>query len=145
MAAALAANAFLSAFGGTWTCTPHLPGVTSAPASTWTIAAEPDSAWIVVHWSARRAAGTAYVGYLAPDAQWIYEDFHNDGSFGTNTSSGPQGNVWTWTGTFTSPQRVQHGAVQWRRERNEFRQGFGRMLGTSFRETASATCRRATP
>jgi hypothetical protein len=38
---------------------------------------------------------------------------------------------------------VQHGAIAWRRDKDGFRQGFGRMLGTSFRETASAECRPA--
>lgn len=145
LAAAVAVNAFLSAFAGTWTCTPHLPNGTTAPASTWTIAAAPRSSWAVVHWSSRGGNGTAYVGYLAPNAQWIYEDFHSDGSFATNTSNGPDGGVWTWSGTFTTPQRVQHGAIQWRRRGGEIHQAFGRLLGTSFRETSFATCKRAMP
>jgi hypothetical protein len=145
LAAAVAVNAFLNAFGGTWACTPHLTGVVSAPVSTWTIAAAPRSSWVVVRWSARTANGTAFVGYLAPSGQWIYEDFHSDGSFSAITSSGPQNGTWTWDGTFTTPQRVTHGAIQWRREGAGFRQGFGRLLGTSFRETAYATCRKAKP
>jgi hypothetical protein len=141
VAAALAANAFLSAFGGTWTCTPHMPGVVTAPVSTWTIAPEPRSSWVVVRWSSRGAHGTAFVGYLPPSAQWVYEDFHSDGSFASNTSPGPQNGTWTWNGTFTSQQRVQHGAIQWRRDGDGFRQGYGRMLGASFRESAYSTCR----
>ncbi|MGA2394128.1 MAG: hypothetical protein ABSH03_12390 [Candidatus Lustribacter sp.] len=138
---AVVANAFLSAFAGSWTCTPHLPGVVAPPESHWSIAAAPQGSWAVVRWSSRGESGTAFVGYLAPEQQWIYEDFHSDGSFATNTSSGPQNGTWTWNGTFTSPQRAQHGAIQWRRDKQGFRQGFGRMLGTSFRETSSATCR----
>ncbi len=138
--AAVAVNAFLSAFGGTWACTPHLPGVVSAPVSTWTIAAEPKSSWVVVRWSTRGEHGTAFVGYIAPESQWIYQDFHSDGSFSSNTSPGPQSGVWTWSGTFTSPQREQHGAIQWRRTNSGFRQGFGRLLGTSFRESAYSEC-----
>jgi hypothetical protein len=146
LAAAVAVNAFLSAFGGTWACMPHVPGVVSAPVSTWTIAAAPRSSWVVVHWSTRAGnGGTAFVGYLAPNGQWIYDDFHGDGSFSANTSSGPQNGTWTWDGTFTTPQRETHGAVQWRRDRAGFRQGFGRMLGTSFRETAYSTCRPVKP
>lgn len=137
---ALAVNAFLAAFGGTWTCTPHMPGVVAAPISRWTIAAMPDSKWVIVRWSSRGANGTAFVGYLGPDAQWIYEDFHSDGSFSSNTSPGPQNGLWTWTGTFTTPQRVQHGAIQWQRDGGGFRQGYGRMLGASFRESAYSTC-----
>ena len=139
--AAVAANAFLSAFGGTWACAPHMPGVATGPVSTWTIAAVPRSSWVVVRRRSRGENGTAFVGYLAPDQQWIYEDFHSDGSFASNTSSGPQNGTWTWEGTFTTPQRIQHGAIQWRRDRAGFRQGFGRMLGPSFRETAYSTCR----
>jgi hypothetical protein len=138
--AAVAANAFLSAFGGTWACTPHTPGVVAAPVSHWSIAQVPGSAWVVVHWNARAENGTAFVGYLVPDQQWIYDDFHSDGSLSANTSSGPQNGTWTWEGTFTTPQRVLHGAIQWRRDKTGFRQGFGRLLGTSFRETAYATC-----
>lgn len=139
--AAVAVNAFLSAFGGTWACTPHVPGVVTAPASRWSIARVPNSTWVAVHWAARSENGTAFVGYLAPDQQWIYDDFHSDGSFGANTSSGPQNGTWIWTGTFTTPQRELHGAIAWRRDRTGFRQGFGRLIGTSFRETAYATCR----
>jgi hypothetical protein len=139
--AAVAVNAFLSAFGGTWACTPHLPGGVSAPVSTWTIAAAPKSKWVVVSWATRSENGTAYVGYLAPESQWIYEDFHSDGSFSSNTSSGPQNGEWTWSGTFTSSQREQHGAIQWRKTKDGFRQGFGRLLGTSFRESAYSECK----
>jgi hypothetical protein len=139
--AAVAVNAFLSAFGGAWTCTPHLPGVVAPPVSNWTIAQAPQSSWVVVRWSSRGEHGTAYVGYLAPESQWIYEDFHSDGSFVSNTSSGPQSGAWTWSGTFTSPQREQHGALQWRRTKTGFRQGFGRLLGTSFRESSSSECK----
>jgi hypothetical protein len=139
--AALTANAFLSAFGGTWICTPHLPGVVAPATSTWTIAAAPKSSWVVVQRSSRGENAIGYVGYLAANAQWIFEDFQSDGSFSSNTSGGPQDGTWTWSGTFTSSQRVQHGAIQWRRDRTGFRQGFGRMLGTSFRELAYSTCK----
>jgi hypothetical protein len=139
--AAVAANAFLSAFGGMWACTPHVAGVVTAPVTHWSIAAEPRSSWVVVHWATRaQDGGTAFVGYLAPDQQWIYDDFHTDGSFAANTSSGPQNGTWTWEGSFTAPDRVLHRAEQWRRTNTGFRQGFGRLLGTSFRETAYATC-----
>jgi len=141
--AVVAANAFLSTFGGTWACTPHGPGVVTPSVSRWTIAAEPRSSWVVLHWSSRSKNGTAFVGYLAADQQWIFEDFHSDGSFSSTTSDGPQNGVWTWNGTFTSPQRELHGAIQWRRDRSGFREGFGRLLGTSFRESAYSTCRPA--
>lgn len=139
--AAVVANAFLSAFAGTWACTPHVPGVVRTQVTTWTIAAAPHSPWVELHWSARGESGTAFVGYLRPPQQWVFEDFHSDGSFSASTSDGPQNGTWTWSGTFTSPQRELHGAIQWRRDGAGFRQGFGRLLGTSFRESAFATCR----
>jgi hypothetical protein len=141
LAAAIAANAFLSSFGGTFACTEHTTGTRAPVVSHWTIEPAPESAWTLVHWQYLRDYGTAYVGYLAPLSQWTYEDFHSDGSFATSTSPGPQDGVWTWTTTYTTPQRVLHGAVQWKREGNGIRQGFGRLLGQSFRESASTTCR----
>jgi hypothetical protein len=141
--AVIAANAFLSTFGGTWTCAPHLTGVVAPSVSKWTIAAVPRSSWVVLHWSSRSENGTAFVGYLPADQRWIFEDFHSDGSFSSTTSGGPQNGAWTWNGTFTSPQRELHGAIQWRRDRTGFREGFGRLLGTSFLESAYSTCRPA--
>jgi hypothetical protein len=140
LAAVLAGNAFLSAFGGTWSCTPHIPGVVAAPRSRWTIAQAPQSSWVVLHWSARTANGTAFVGYLGHDQTWVYDDFHSDGSLTANTSPGPVNGVWTWSGSFTTQQRLHHGAIQWRREGKGFRQSFGRLIGASFVESASATC-----
>jgi hypothetical protein len=142
LAVVLAGNAFLSAFGGSWSCTPHIPGVVAAPRSRWTIAQAPKSSWIVVRWSARDANGTAFVGYLGHDQAWVYDDFHSDGSLTANTSPGPENGVWTWSGSLTSQQRLQHGAIQWRRDGAGFRQSFGRLIGPSFLESASATCLR---
>jgi hypothetical protein len=139
--AAVMTNAFLSAFGGTWACMPHVPGVVPAHVATWTIAAAPRSSWVEMRWTAGAQNGTAFVGYLAAQQQWIYEDFRSDGSFSSTTSSGPQNGAWTWDGTFTSPQRMLHGAIEWRRDRTGFRQGFGRLIGPSFRETSYTTCR----
>lgn len=139
--AAVVANLFLHAFAGTFACTPHVPGVAGAPVSTWTIAAVPKSAWATVHWATRTENGTAFVGYLPPEKQWIYEDFHSDGGFGENSALPPINGVWTWTGTFTNADRTIHGASQWERAGAGFRQRYGRLLGTSFRETAHSDCR----
>ena len=135
-----AANAFLAAFGGTWLCTQRAPGPLAAH-STWTIAATTDGSWVSVRRDARGQTEIGFVGYLPAAQQWLYEEFQSDGGFASHTSSGPQNGVWTWTGTYTTPQRSLHGAFQWRRQGADFRQGFGRMLGPSFRELASATCR----
>ena len=139
----LAANAFLSAFAGTWSCTPHVPGVIAAPATTWTIGAVPKSSWARVTWSARGANGTAFVGYLPLQKQWIYDDYHSDGSTANYTAPAPVNNLWVWSGSYTTSARIVHGAAAWQRDKNGFRQGFGRLVGPSFRESAYAICRPA--
>lgn len=145
LALGLAANAFLATFAGSWACSLHAPGMRGAAISHWSIAPAPASSWAVVHWSGGRESGTAYVGYLAPEKLWTYEDFHDDGSFGTNTSPGPQNGSWTWSGSFTSRERVLHGSIVWSRpSADRLRMGFGRLIGTSFRESAYSTCRPAT-
>lgn len=68
LAAALAANAFLNAFGGTWACTQHAPAAGTAVVSHWMIAQAPQSKWAIVRWGYGHDSGTAYVGFLAPDA-----------------------------------------------------------------------------
>jgi hypothetical protein len=133
--ALVVANAFLTSFAGTWTCA----------ASTWTIAAAPGSGWAIVRRRSPNASDTSYVGYLAVYQQWILEEFRSDGTFATGTSSGPQNGTWTWSSTITTPKRVQHGAMQWRRDGTVLRQRFGRLLGASFLESSHITCRPAPP
>lgn len=140
IAAAIAANVFLSTFGGTWSCAAHVPGVAGAPPSAWTIAAVPNSQWVRVNWSTRSERGTSMVGYVTLEKQWLYEDFHSDGSFSAYAAPAPSNGVWTWQGTYTNAQRTVHGASQWLRTGSGFKQSFGRMIGASFRETAYAQC-----
>jgi hypothetical protein len=98
---------FAQAFGGSWTCTGGYQ---------WRIAPAPGTAWTTVQWGPRSAAGgTAYVGYIAKRHAWLYEDFHGDGSYATNTSKGPSGGSWTWSGTYYTTSAISHGSVVWRR------------------------------
>ena len=108
-------NLFAQAFAGTWTC--HSNGA-EVP---WAISSAPGSAWATVRWSNQTNAdgGIAYVGYVEPNKQWIYEDFHYDGSYAVNTSSGPSDDTWTWQGTYYLGQRVMHGVVIWKRSSPE--------------------------
>lgn len=101
---------FAQTFGGTWTC--HSQGA----GYPWIIASAPGGAWTSVRWANQTNAdgGIAYVGYVEPNKQWIYEDFHYDGSYAINTSDGPHGNVWTWAGTYFNGQNTQHGQVVWK-------------------------------
>jgi hypothetical protein len=140
-AAVLATNVFLSSFGGAWSCMQYVPGSPVAGPTHWTIAAAPKSAWSIVQWgSLAHDHGTAFVAYLPPDRSWLYADFHNDGSVATSTSTGPQNGVWTWSGEFVTQAHIYHGAITWQRRGKTLRQGFGRLLGTSFRESAHAEC-----
>jgi hypothetical protein len=98
---------FAQAFDGSWTCTGGYP---------WHIAPAPGSGWTVVQWGPRTAAGgTAYVGYVPKQNQWIYEDFHGDGSYATNTSPGPVDGAWPWTGIYFTGSDTDHGTVIWQR------------------------------
>jgi hypothetical protein len=142
LVAAVAINAFLAAFGGTWTCTATAPGGGHATLTRWTIAAVPHSSWARVSFERVDDGGTAFVGYLPLTKTWLYEDFHDDGSFATNASPGPADGVWTFRGSYTTAQHLAHYAVQWRRDGNALRRGFGRLIGASFRENASDRCRR---
>jgi hypothetical protein len=102
-----ALSLFAQAFGGSWTCTGGYH---------WNIAPAPGNAWTVVQWGPRSAdGGTAYVGYVAKLHKWIYEDFHGDGSYAINSSQGPSGGAWTWSGTYDTAQSVSHGSVVWKR------------------------------
>jgi hypothetical protein len=139
----LAANLFLAAFGGTWTCAVTLPGNAHPVVTHWQMSAIRASTWTAVRWQADATGGTAYVGYIAPDRHWVYQDFHDDGSYGASTSEGPHHGVWTWPGVFATSQRVLHGASQWRIVDGRLRRGFGALVGTSFRESAHDTCTRA--
>ena len=104
-----ALSLFAQAFSGTWTC--HSRGA-EIP---WVIAPAPGSAWTTVRWADQTSerGGTAYVGYIPAQKQWIYEDFHYDGSYAINSSPGPQNNVWTWTGTYYLTDQTMHGQVLW--------------------------------
>ncbi len=139
---ALALGAFLTAFGGTWVCAPSGPGATYARETRWQIAAIPHSTWTRVTYAPGGNGGTAFVGYLPFQRSWIYQDFHDDGSFADNRSPGPDHGVWTWTGAYVTDRRMLHYAVQWRRVGNRIERSFGVLLGTSFRSSGGDVCRR---
>jgi hypothetical protein len=106
-AAAVATSLFAQAFAGSWTCTGGYH---------WHIVPAPGVGWTTVQWGPRTAdGGTAYVGFVPKLKEWIYYDFHGDGTFATNTSPGPASNGWTWTGTYYQPNAEGNGSVLWRR------------------------------
>lgn len=98
---------FAQAFSGTWTCTGGYR---------WHITPAPGAGWTIVQWGPNSAdGGTAYVGLVPKRGDWIYEDFHGDGTYAINTSPGPRGGAWTWTGTYYAHDGTSHDSVIWRR------------------------------
>jgi hypothetical protein len=140
--AAVALDAFLNAFGGTWTCSSEVaPGV--RPSVThWTIAAVPHSTWTRVTFSPARDGGVAYVGYIGYEKAWTYQAFDDDGRYLAQTSPGPEDGIWTFAGAYRTAEHMIHVAVQWRRDADTIRRTYGRLIGTSFRPIASDVCRR---
>lgn len=120
--AAAVLTLFLHTFAGSWTCTAHIPKTTSTPAqtyrSTWTIAAAPGDVWSVVRWGPLgKNGGIAYVRFLTHEKRWLYDDYHYDGSFYRDFSTGPdaEGN-WRWFGTSDQVHSdATQGPVTWRR------------------------------
>jgi hypothetical protein len=139
---AVAVSAFLTAFGGSWTCTAPAAHGVAGSVTQWTIAAAPRGPWTRIVVGPAGSGEVAYVGYLRHDRAWIYESFHDDGSFSTSVSPGPAGGVWTWHGTFTTPDGARHDSVQWRREGDTLHRRFGRSMGRLFFTSASDVCRR---
>jgi hypothetical protein len=139
---AVAVGAFLAAFGGTWTCTAPATHGSARSLTHWTIAAAPRGPWTRIVVTPVGSGGVAYVGYLRHDRDWIYESFHDDGSFSTSVSPGPVDGVWTWRGTFTTPDGKRHDSVQWRREGATIARRFGRSMGSLFFTSTADACRR---
>jgi hypothetical protein len=136
--------AFLTAFGGSWVCAPTGPGAAYAHATRWQIGAIAGNPWTRVAYAAHGAGGHAIVGYLPFERTWIYQDYHDDGSFADNRSPGPDaGGVWTWTGVYVNDRRMVHYAVQWRRADDRIERKYGVLLGTSFRAASGDVCRRS--
>lgn len=112
---------FAQQFSGTWLCTVHVPPAHGRPAfvfhSTWSIAPAPGKAWTVVRWGPRTSqGGIAYVGYVPQEHEWVYEDFHYDGSYALSSSAGPHNGVWTWAGGgYYTARSVSRGVVTWKR------------------------------
>lgn len=103
-----------------WTCHSTVPASPGHPARTfdtrWEIAPAPGNAWTIVRWGDQSSAngGVAYVGYIAPEHHWVYQDFHYDGSYAIQNSPGPNNGTWTWgPGTFYTATGALHGTVDW--------------------------------
>ncbi len=85
--------------------------------------------------------GIAYVGYVEAKKQWIYEDFHYDGSYAVNASGGPKSNAWTWIGTFYTGNQIMHGAVVWKlTSPARIDRTFERRAARGFKPTGSDYC-----
>lgn len=143
-----AVSAFAQAFAGQWHCSGATVATAGHPsvsfASDWHIAPVPGDAWTIVRWgNPGPAGGVAYVGYIEARKQWIYEDFHGDGSFAQVHSDGPgAGNAWAWIGTYehgVSTDRA--GPITWRSvSESRFERTFAQMIGGKQVVTATDVC-----
>jgi hypothetical protein len=116
-----AASLFFQTFAGTWTCTSEVPASKDAPAHSvstkWVVSVEPGvENWTVVRWGGPGAAGgTAYVGYVPSLKQWIYDDYHGDGTYARSTAAAPKDNAWDWFGTYYGPDgQTNYGPITWK-------------------------------
>jgi hypothetical protein len=112
---------FAQTFSGSWMCaasTPAQPGHKAVVTETrWDITSAPGGNWTIVRWGAQSndTGGIAYVGYVPSEGDWIYEDFHYDGTYGLSTSKGAQAGIWSWAGGgYYTKDAVLHGGVTWR-------------------------------
>ena len=141
-AAVIALSLFAQAFSGTWTC--HDGGF-DVP---WVIGGAPGASWTTVRWADQQSArgGIAYVGYIAPQKQWVYEDFHYDGSYSMNTSPGPADDTWTWSGTYYMGAQTLHGKVLWKLSSPQrIDRTFERSDGGKTTPTGSDYCTKVSP
>ncbi len=101
-------------FAGTWTCVHKADD--GDQTSTWTFA-QPDAGnWFRLSYGVHgTTGGNAVVGYLPVLRQWVYDDYHADGSYARETSAGFQDGKWTWSGTYYPPQGAASidGRVDW--------------------------------
>jgi hypothetical protein len=91
---------------GTWSCTQQLRGKTRPETDVTSVGM--DGMWLVTQSTAPpfdqyrtyTIAGTQYTGYDPTAKLWIQTGIDSAGGYGIETSSGWQGNAWTWTGKF---------------------------------------------
>lgn len=87
---------FFQDFGDSWICR------TARYQSYWSINSPAGNYWTIVAWGADKAhlGGRAYVGWLPQTQRYVYEDFHNDGSFSQLHANAPVDHRYEWTGTY---------------------------------------------
>ena len=95
-AATSLATQFFDDFGGTWNC------ANASYHSYWNIDSPDGNYWTIVSWGQDKdhIGGRAYVGYLPQTKQYVYNDFHNDGSFSQLHAAAPAGHRYEWTGSY---------------------------------------------
>lgn len=95
-AASNVAPLFFHDFGGNWTCG------NAQYHSQWSITSPDGDYWTIVQYGLdpKHPGGTAYVGWLAQENAYVYNDYHNDGSFAQLTAPEPVNGTWIWTGRY---------------------------------------------
>ncbi len=116
LAPILAASTFAQAFLGIWDCALTIPESATSPQrtvqATWTFEQIAGTDWTrVTYASGGQTGGFAIVGFLPQIGQWVYNDFHNDGSYAHLTAPNAD-NTWRWSGDYFAPDgSVQTGST----------------------------------
>lgn len=149
--AAAAQNPEASAtwFLGNWTCSGTVPANGGHPASTYhtpnRFALAPGSQWITNRWGPENPdGGIAYIGYVPGQKQWVYEDYHYDGSMARVTSPGLQDGKWIWSGPYyPAGGGVLHGRIVYvLRDKTRYDRIFEAPQGTGWHRLGGDTCTR---
>ncbi len=123
------ASLFFTAFGGSWSCAAHAPAAKTARErifrTPWIVARAPGGDWTTVRWNGNRG-GIAYVAYVRALKMWLYDDYHYDGSFYRDFSTGPDAKgIWRWYDSHDQLHADPNGGpIEWQR-----------VSATSFRQT----------
>lgn len=133
------ATQFFNDFGGHWTCG------NDKYHSQWSIASPDGNYWTIVQYGLDPAhpGGAAYVGWLPQENRYIYNDYHNDGSFAQLTAAPPQSGLWHWTGTYyaAGSGAPDNGPdVTWKRTKDTIVRTFGKREGGQVRAMGADTC-----
>lgn len=136
---------FFADFAGTWICR------SSHYTSYWSVASPAGNAWTIVTWGPDKShvGGRAYVGWLPQKHQYVYDDFHNDGSLGRLHADAPIDHRYVWTGKYyaAGAKRVDRsGLITWKlAPSGTIERRFDRILDGRVIKQGNDTCTKASP
>lgn len=139
------ATQFFDDFAGRWLCR------SAHATSYWSIARPAGSAWTIVTWGAdpNHAGGRAYVGWLAQKREYVYDDFHNDGSLAQLHAAAPSDHRYVWTGAYYAARARRadrSGRITWTLAPNgSIERRYARIVDARVVPQGNDTCTKTTP